>query len=113
MNEKRLASVPGMTWAMRHPRLAAWAVLSVGMIILLVLSAIDVGLLPMQWVMLMLACVLVAGACVWIISWEGDDDDEDEAPAAVVTPVEPAAVIETPAEPTVTVTETPAEPPTT
>jgi hypothetical protein len=38
-----------------------------------------VGLLPTQWLSLMVAAVLVAGACVWIISWE--DEDELETPA--------------------------------
>jgi hypothetical protein len=63
---------------------AAWIVLSVGMIILLAIEARDVGLLPGQWIALMVACVLVAGACVWIISWE----DPDEAEEAVTPPVE-------------------------
>jgi hypothetical protein len=58
-----------------HPRLSAWFVLAVGMVILLVIEARDVGLLPGQWVALITATVLVAGACVWIISW--DDEPED------------------------------------
>jgi len=62
---------------MVHPRLAAWIVLSVGMIVLLIIEARDVGLLPLQWVALLTACVLVAGACVWIISWEDADDEPD------------------------------------
>jgi protein-S-isoprenylcysteine O-methyltransferase Ste14 len=61
---------------MRHPRLAAWIVLSVGMVVLLVIEARDVGLLATQWIALVAACVLVAGACVWIISWEDEDDDQ-------------------------------------
>ena len=75
---KGLANLPPVRWALTHPRLAAWIVLSVGMIILLVLTARDVGLLPGQWIALITACILVAGACIWIISWE--DSDEDETP---------------------------------
>ena len=72
----QVKSVPPVQWALRHPRLAAWIVLSVGMVTLLAIEARDVGLLPGQWLALMAAAVLVAGACVWIISWE----DEDENP---------------------------------
>ena len=76
----RIEKVPGVKWAMVHPRLAAWIVLSLGMVILLVIEARDVGLLVTQWIALIVACVLVAGACIWIISWEDDDEE-----AAVVT----------------------------
>ncbi|MCC6613106.1 MAG: hypothetical protein IT320_06475 [Anaerolineae bacterium] len=72
-----LAKFPPVRWAMIHPRLAAWIVLSVGMIVLLIVEARDVGLLPGQWLALFVACVLVSGLCIWIISWE-DDDEEDE-----------------------------------
>jgi protein-S-isoprenylcysteine O-methyltransferase Ste14 len=73
-----MINLPPVKWAIRHPRLAAWIVLSVGMVVLLVIEARDVGLLATQWAALIVACILVAGACVWIISWE----DEDEVPAA-------------------------------
>jgi hypothetical protein len=76
----RIEKIPGVKWAMVHPRLAAWIVLSLGMVILLVIEARDVGLLVSQWIALIVACVLVAGACIWIISWEDDDEE-----AAVVT----------------------------
>jgi hypothetical protein len=76
---KGLANLPPVRWALTHPRLAAWIVLSVGMIILLVITARDVGLLPGQWIALLTACVLVAGACIWIISWE--DSDEEDTPS--------------------------------
>ena len=52
-----------------HSRLASWAVLSAGMVILLVLTApgaLSVG----QLLGLAFACVVLAGACAWIISWE-------------------------------------------
>ena len=82
----QLAKIPPVQWAMRHPRLAAWIVLSLGMVILLVVEAKDVGLLATQWLALVVATVLVAGACVWIISWE--DSDEAEEAATVVTTTE-------------------------
>jgi hypothetical protein len=75
---KGLANFLLVRWALVHPRLAAWIVLSVGMIILLVLTARDVGLLPGQWIALLTACVLVSGACIWIISWEDGDEEEAE-----------------------------------
>lgn len=82
MNTSQIENLPGVKWAMRHPRLAAWIVLSLGMVILLIIEARDVGLLATQWVALVVACVLVAGACVWIISWEDEDETENPAEAA-------------------------------
>jgi len=76
----QLANIPLVKWALRHPRLAAWIVLSLGMVMLLLIEARDVGLLATQWAALIVATVLVAGACVWIISWE--DQDEEAEPAA-------------------------------
>lgn len=74
-----LTNLPVVRWMMHHPRLAAWIVLSLGMVILLVIEARDVGLLPTQWLAIIVATVLVAGTCVWIISWEDQDEDEAEA----------------------------------
>ncbi len=54
----------------RHPHLMAWLVLAVGMVIILVWTAKDVGFLPGQWVALIVTTVLLAGLCVWIIGWE-------------------------------------------
>jgi hypothetical protein len=68
---------PVVRWIEAHPRLTAWFVLALGMVIMLVIEARSVGLLPHQWVALIIATILVAGACVWIISWE-DEEDEDE-----------------------------------
>lgn len=67
-----------LNWASTHPRLAAWIVLSLGMVILLVIEASDVGLNGLQWIALVVATVLVAGLCIWIISWEDSSDNEDE-----------------------------------
>lgn len=75
----RLGKFPPIRWVLLHPRLSAWVFLSVGMIVLLVIEARDVGLLPGQWVALLTACVLVAGVCIWIVSWE-DADEESDAP---------------------------------
>ncbi len=70
-------------WVFRHPNLAAWIVLAVGMNAILLFEARDVGLLPLQWFWLLLITTLVAGACIWIVSW-GDDDDTATADAAEI-----------------------------
>lgn len=77
--------VIGALWqfAEMRPRLAAWIVLSLGIVILLIIEARDVGLLIGQWIALIVASVLVAGICIWIVSWE----DGDDVPAAPVTAV--------------------------
>ena len=62
----------------RHPQLAAWAVLAVGMVIILIWAARDVGLLPGQWTALIVATILLAGLCVWIIGWNGEEEAEAE-----------------------------------
>lgn len=82
-NANTLERIPVVKWAVQRPRLTAWAVLALGMVVLLVIEARDVGLLPGQWAALVAACVLVAGACVWIISWEDQDEEagESESPA--------------------------------
>ena len=64
-------------FAVQHPRLMAWLVLAVGMVIILVWSARDVGLLPGQWVALIVATIGLAGLCVWIIGWEDEDEEEE------------------------------------
>ncbi len=66
-------------WVGCHPRLTMWLVLAVGMVLILLWSAKDVGLLPGQWAALIVATVLLAGLCVWIITW---DDGEEEAASA-------------------------------
>lgn len=54
----------------RHPTLATWLVLAVGMVILLLWAADGKGLTPGQLAFLAVSCVGLAGACAWIISWE-------------------------------------------
>ncbi len=56
----------------RHPQLTAWVVLAVGMVAILLVSARGVGLLPAQMLALVVATVLLAGLCVWIIGWEDE-----------------------------------------
>lgn len=74
-----MENIPGVKWVMVHPRLSAWVVLAVGMVALLVYEARNVGLETSQWIALIVATVLVAGACIWIISWEDQDDPDDVA----------------------------------
>ncbi len=74
-----MENIPGVKWVMVHPRLSAWVVLAVGMVALLVNEARNVGLETSQWIALIVATVLVAGACIWIISWEDQDDPDDVA----------------------------------
>jgi len=57
-------------FASKHPRLISWVVLALGMVIMLLWAAKDVGLLPGQMIALVVATVLLAGLCVWIIGWE-------------------------------------------
>ncbi len=64
-------------WIRTHPNLTAWLVLALGMVAILLWEARDVGLEGMQWFWLIIVTVLVAGACVWIISWGDDDEDEE------------------------------------
>ena len=65
-------------WIKSHPNLTAWIALAIGMVAILVWEARDVGLEGVQWFWLILVTVLVAGACIWIISW-GDDEEEVES----------------------------------
>ena len=80
----RLKTVPILgsivKFADSRPRLAAWIFLAGAMVILLLIEARDVGLLIGQWMALIVATILVAGLCIWIVSWE--DSDETEQPPA-------------------------------
>lgn len=69
-------------FAAARPRLAAWIALAVGMVIILIIAARDVGLLWNQWLFLIAATIGLAGLCVWIIGWEAGEDDGAEAEAA-------------------------------
>lgn len=82
-----LQNNPLVKFATERPRLSAWLVLSIGMVALLVFEARDVGLLVSQWVALIVATVLVAGACVWIISWEDADETDNAETTSNMPPV--------------------------
>ena len=73
-----MENIAVVKWVIQHPRISAWVVLAAGMVGLLVYEARNVGLLPSQWAALIVATVLVAGACIWIISWEDKDDPDAE-----------------------------------
>ena len=66
-------------FAKNHPQITAWVALAIGMVIILVWSAKDVGFTTSQWAALIVTTILLAGACVWIIGWgEGDDEEMQE-----------------------------------
>ena len=58
------------SFADRHPLLLSWIALSIGMVAILVYTSRDVGLQPSQLFAMIVATIALAGACVWIISWE-------------------------------------------
>ena len=64
-------------WVNRHPQLAAWFVLAAGMVAILLWAAKDVGFEAGQWAVMILATILLAGLCVWIIGWNGQEEDRD------------------------------------
>jgi hypothetical protein len=70
------------SFASKHPRLAAWLALALGMVLILLWASKDVGLLPTQLAALIVATIALAGLCVWIIGWE-DDDENETADASV------------------------------
>ncbi|MFW5692368.1 MAG: hypothetical protein ACOCX3_03360 [Chloroflexota bacterium] len=80
--------LPPVKWSLTHPRITAWVILSVGMIALLVIEARDVGLTVGNWIALIVATVLVAGACIWIVSWEDVDEAAPEDAATMEQPAE-------------------------
>lgn len=65
-------------WVSRHPQLTAWAVLAVGMVAILIWAAKDVGLEAGQWAALIVATILLAGLCIWIIGWDSEEEKEEE-----------------------------------
>ena len=72
-------------FAVNHPQITSWIVLAIGMAIILIWSARDVGFTTGQWVALVVTTILLAGACVWIIGWEDDECDEEEPQTAEET----------------------------
>ncbi len=68
--------IPG--YVERHPYITAWIILAVGMVIMLLLASQNAGLEPHQLAFLVLATIGLAGACVWILTWESGDEEEEE-----------------------------------
>ncbi|MDA0243230.1 MAG: hypothetical protein OT477_07425 [Chloroflexi bacterium] len=64
-------------WITNHPNLSAWFALALGMVLILLYEARELGLQASQWFWLIVITILVAGLCVWIISW-GDDEESAE-----------------------------------
>lgn len=54
----------------KHPLLSGWMGLAIGMVAILLFAAKDVGLLPNQMAVLVVTTIVLAGLCVWIVSWE-------------------------------------------
>lgn len=71
----------------RYPRLLAWAVLSAGIIGLLVYEARDVDLTTTNWIALIVASIAVSGLCIWIVSWEDEDEVDTTSNTASQEPV--------------------------
>lgn len=83
---------PVVKWASVHPRLAAWIVLSVGMVGMLLYFGRDVGLTAFNWFSLIVATIGTAGLCIWIISWEDEEEidaAEDETEGIDVSEADP------------------------
>ena len=78
-------------FAKNHPQIVAWIVLAIGMVIILVWSAKDVGFTAGQWAALVVTTILLAGACVWIIGWGDDEEEEEQIEKEKVEEVDKAA----------------------
>lgn len=63
-----------------HPQITSWVVLAIGMVVILVWSARDVGFTSSQWTALVITTILLAGACVWIIGWEDEEEEASQQP---------------------------------
>jgi MFS superfamily sulfate permease-like transporter len=62
----------------QHPQLSSFAILALGMLVILYFSARHVGFAPMQWLVLAVATIALAALSIWIIGWETGDDLEQE-----------------------------------
>jgi hypothetical protein len=74
-----------------HPQITSWIVLAIGMVIILIWSASEVGFTPGQWTALVITTILLAGACVWIIGWEDDEEEAEATGEPVKAEAEPEA----------------------
>ena len=61
---------PALDFADRHPMIVAWVALAIGMVAILLYTSRDVGLQPSQTFAMVVATIALAGACVWIITWD-------------------------------------------
>jgi hypothetical protein len=61
-----------------HPNLVSWFVLAIGMVVIVIVAARNVGFEPRQWAALIAATVTLAGLCVWIISWEDEKPESQD-----------------------------------
>jgi len=59
-----------------HPNLVSWSALAIGMVVIVVFAARNVGFQLGQWAAIVVATIALAGLCIWIISWE-DASNED------------------------------------
>ena len=57
-----------------HPSLVSWLLLAIGMVVIVVIAARNVGFKPGQWAALIAATIALAGLSVWIIGWEDEDE---------------------------------------
>lgn len=60
----------------KHPNLVSWIALAIGMVVIVIIAARNVGFLPGQWAAVIVATIVLAGLCVWIISWEDSPNEE-------------------------------------
>jgi K+ transporter len=58
-----------------HPNLVSWLVLAIGMVVIVLIAARDVGFNAGQWAALIVATIGLAGLCVWIVSWEDEKSE--------------------------------------
>ncbi|MBC7234737.1 MAG: hypothetical protein H5T69_02765 [Chloroflexi bacterium] len=60
----------------RHPVLVSWLALAIGMVLILLWAAEEAPLTGGQRAVLVVGCILLAGACARIIAWEPADISE-------------------------------------
>ena len=68
-------------WWSRHPALGSWFLLAAGMVAILLVASRDVPLLTIQRFWLVVATILLAALCAWIISWEESPHDDEGEPS--------------------------------
>jgi hypothetical protein len=66
--------MPVLGFLRRHPYVTAGIVLAVGMVIMLLVAAHDVGLTGTQLLFLALVTAIVGALCAWILRWDSRSD---------------------------------------